>query len=1392
MGFLQKFLSRRMILALWPALVLGLAQQGAAQSNTITDYNSLLAAINAGITPITNFPTSATLTSPTVISFTAGTTFEITTNIQINAGSNFVLFQGDGAERFFDVHPKATLTLNNVKLTGGNSTNGGAIYNAGTLIISNCVLTGNSATNTNGVSGASGPLGGQGNGGKGSLGGSASGGAIYSTGPVFLAYSILTNNLVQAGNGGNGGSATGQIGNGGNATNGGNAFGGAVYSTGSNNVFYMTEFAANKCFAGDGGTGGHFATNSIFPGQGQGFSGAAGLGGEGAGGAVFVAGSLFMTNCLVVSNIVEGGNTGAAEVDSDGGGAEGSPGGSALGGGVFVTNKVTNAWIENSVFYLNTCTGGNGGSTTLAAAIGGAGGAAGGGGVWSAATQAQVGLCTLATNLVNGGAGGTNTGAGVSGATGAELGWNIFATNGTLNLFGSILSYGHTGTNFLNTSGATDAGWNVSSDASPTKSTLVTTTKLNTNPLLDSGLSLTSTNIGGPFGTNLYTLAILSGSPASSFVPGVPGATFPAVDEGFGIRRTPTSAGAFELNPIPAVGILTNAVMPIIISTLPATNLTGAGLTASFTNTVNMTAYTNPLPFGYQWQLNGTNLSEGTNYSGTTTNILVIKKITYGNQGPYTVIVSPTLLEGATTNSPPVYLILTNPPVIKGQPANQFNRPYGSIVTFTLNVGPYPEAYVYQWKLNGTNLPAGTNSEYSGTNSNILTINPATYVDAGIYSVIVSNNYGHKQSVNVRLTIVPDTRRPTVVISSPSLNVRTNVAKFNGTASDNAQVTNVLYWFTNINAGVGLNLITNVISGNAILTTNGNTNYNKGLSTMLWSITNPPLPGTNILAVQSVDFSSNVSTVVSRRFFYKAPAILSLSNMNNGGSGSLIGRSFIHGDPAPSNGASLNIGEGYDIVAGPASSSLLGTWTNTSGTNVTVTNGNTLKFIMQSNTVIQASFVNNPFLSILGSYNGLFFLTNTLVATNVVTNSVTNFVATTNAVTNSFIITNQTVTLEVALTNAGMINNLVLGKYGAYSGRLLMAGGSFPLSGSFDAFGHTTNHVKLSSELGGPLTVVMSVNTNGVGFITGTVSNTGWPTNASLTANLTAPTPGITTQYTLLMEPPTNAVTNVTTPPGDGYALINDHGGTVTLSGGLADGTTFNQTVGASVSNDVPVYVSLYQKTGFLFGWLNLTNLNSTNATNGLIWIKGQPAHPSTLFPDGFTNFLLTAGSVWTNPGVITLSPSNTLAISNAGLDLNYTTAIDGSDRLVNATGTPANALSGTINLRTGLMQIRFGNGNGNSTTPGHGAMVQSTTNAGGYFVIETNAGSITLNGSGEPPLPSDALIQYLQAPLSVQDQQYAEYQYNFTNNLSNSLPPPQPALPSPQAVLINGSASPP
>jgi hypothetical protein len=53
--------------------------------------------------------------------------------------------------------------------------------------------------------------------------------------------------------------------------------------------------------------------------------------------------------------------------------------------------------------------------------------------------------------------------------------------------------------------------------------------------------------------------------------------------------------------------------------------------------------------------------------------------------------------------------------------------------------------------------------------------------------------------------------------------------------------------------------------------------------------------------------------------------------------------------------------------------------------------------------------------------------------------------------------------------------------------------------------------------------------------------------------------------------------------------------------------------------------------------------------------------------------------------------------------------------------------LTGSINPKTGLLTVTFGNGAGRATTAGKGAVLQHETNAAGFFLGKTNAGSILL-----------------------------------------------------------------
>lgn len=304
-------------------------------------------------------------------------------------------------------------------------------------------------------------------------------------------------------------------------------------------------------------------------------------------------------------------------------------------------------------------------------------------------------------------------------------------------------------------------------------------------------------------------------------------------------------------------------------------------------------------------------------------------------------------------------------------------------------------------------------------------------------------------------------------------------------------------------------------------------------------------------------------------------------------------------------------------------------------------------------------------------------------------------------------------------TNAateGMLKNLVVSKSGTYSGRLLLAGGNYSVAGAFNGDGLATNSIGRPAGQGGPLSLALALKWgNSPPTITGSVTGGNGAWVASLTNEIAAGRTA-SAEYTALLSPGT--------PPGNGYILITNHAGAFTLSGALADGTAFTQETPVCGLSDVPVYASLRGGSELLIGWMSLA---SNAPTGNLTWIK-QPS-ASGLYSQGFTNDVSIAGSLWTAPAPHTAPinlPAGLLNFSGGGLTTNvvFNVAVV-NDSIVNA-GTPANALTGSINPKTGLVKLTFANGSGGKTAA-TGAALQSTTNAGGFFLGKTSAGSFIL-----------------------------------------------------------------
>src|SRR6202012_4811116 len=81
-------------------------------------------------------------------------------------------------------------------------------------------------------------------------------------------------------------------------------------------------------------------------------------------------------------------------------------------------------------------------------------------------------------------------------------------------------------------------------------------------------------------------------------------------------------------------------VGPTSVTVSPQTNAVNNGLSATFTTSV-----VGPVPSSYQWQLNGTNITNATNATYT------VQNVTPANVGSYTVVA------GSVTSAPATLLI---------------------------------------------------------------------------------------------------------------------------------------------------------------------------------------------------------------------------------------------------------------------------------------------------------------------------------------------------------------------------------------------------------------------------------------------------------------------------------------------------------------------------------------------------------------------------------------------------------------------------------------------------------------------------------------------------------------------------------------------------------------
>jgi uncharacterized repeat protein (TIGR01451 family) len=480
------------------------------------------------------------------------------------AGQGFTIARyqyGTPTFRLFDVAGGASLSLQEVTVSGGYSygsgtaAEGGAVYNAGNLALGGVTLLTNLAWGVRGSGVFTGP-------GNGDPGGNGMGGGVYvAGGAVTITDSTFSYNGALGGSGGFGGSPHGMGGT------GGNALGGSVYVAGGNVALTGNTFSFDHANGGAGGAGGNGA---------GGTGGTGGNGGDASGAGVYVAGgTVNLTNNTFAFLYATGGTGGSGGAGAtrnathQGHGGSGGNGGGGFGAGMFVASGTA------TVTLLNDTLGGNSNQNGGNRAYGGSGGNGGNGstggeggngcngqgaGLFVASGNTTTLINTLiAGNTANAGlAGGGGNGSQQNGTAGSA------GTSSAPDVWGTVASgdYDLIG----NTDGA--SGFTDSSGA-PINGNL-----LNVDPVL------------GPFGNfnggPTETLALSPGSPAidagDSSAPGLPGTD----QRGYArIVGNSVDIGADEYNAVPATVDLS------VTASAPAAVAPGGQITYTLTVTNN-------------------------------------------------------------------------------------------------------------------------------------------------------------------------------------------------------------------------------------------------------------------------------------------------------------------------------------------------------------------------------------------------------------------------------------------------------------------------------------------------------------------------------------------------------------------------------------------------------------------------------------------------------------------------------------------------------------------------------------------------------------------------------------------------------------------------------------
>jgi len=346
--------------------------------------------------------------------------------------------------------------------------------------------------------------------------------------------------------------------------------------------------------------------------------------------------------------------------------------------------------------------------------------------------------------------------------------------------------------------------------------------------------------------------------------------------------------------------------------------------------------------------------------------------------------------------------------------------------------------------------------------------------------------------------------------------------------------------------------------------------YQNATDTTNWSASVTELIlGTNVVRVRAKDNAENSSAEVTRSFVVVSASALTVQ-INGAGKVSPV-----------LNGKVLEVGRTHTLTATPATRNFFVGWSGGIATNVAK-----LVFQMQTNLVLQANFVTNPFVAAKGAYNGLFYEAG-----------------------------------AIKHETSGFFTTTIM-ESGAFSARATLGGKLIPFSGKLGLDGKFTNSFPQPGT--NPITLRLSLDIEaGSAQLTGDLGNVNFLSDIMADRAKTPDAANFNGTYTLVIPGTNNSADG---PRGDSSGTLTVKAGAISFVGSLADGTPIAQKVPISQDGHWPLFQTLYAKGGSMLGWISFTDRIEDDLHGDLSWIKPVFTKPP-YYTNGFRYRITATGS---------------------------------------------------------------------------------------------------------------------------------------------------------------------